>query len=344
MILLFIFFSYRFFLLYSLVDALNSCTNLSLTSINLFVKLCMLCLDNTIIKFQDTYYQQKTGIVTGENNSVSLANISLHFVVKQNEIVKQAKLFKRFIDDVVYVSENRKDAECIQESLRKGFEKYNLELTFKTISTKDSNKQIEFLDILHVSDPESCKGFYVTNFVKPTAKERTFLNGNSYHPISVFKSVYIGEAIRMRRLNDRDDQYLKSIEELEHKCIRSNFNENIIKQETEKVKLWTNNVMDTNKIKSNNKQKEKKKRITWCTQFKKFCKLNKLESSLSPDTSVTFCKPPNLGMQLLNYKKISQESVKEKSQRKEQKCKKTKSSRCMGCASAEIIKITKIWL
>ena len=57
-----------------------------------------------------------------------------------------------------------------------------------------------------------------------------------------------------------------------------------------------------------------------------------MESSLSPDTSVTFCKPPSLGMQLLNYKKISQESVKEKSLRKEEKCKKTKSSRCMGCA------------
>ena len=61
------------------------------------------------------------------------------------------------------------------------------------------------------------------NFVKPTAKERQFINGKSHHPQSTFKSILFGEAIRLRRLNQRKEDYLSSLNRLKEKAIRSSF-------------------------------------------------------------------------------------------------------------------------
>ena len=38
-------------------------------------------LNNNFIQFQDNFYKQKTGIITGDNNSVTIANIALHFIM-----------------------------------------------------------------------------------------------------------------------------------------------------------------------------------------------------------------------------------------------------------------------
>ena len=44
--------------------------------------------------------------------------------------------------------------------------------------------------------------------------------------------------------------------------------------------------------------------ITWATQFKNIIKLNKDEKTLTPNATVTFCRPPTLANHLLNYKEV----------------------------------------
>ena len=161
----------------------------------------------------------------------------------------------------------------------------------------------------------------MTNYIKPTAITRTFLNGNSFHPISVFQSIIVGEAIRMRRLNEKNHLYEKSIKELEEKCFRSKFNSTIVKKNIDKVKSWIYKE-DTEKI--DQKNKNNTKRITWSTQFKNLLKLDKREKELSPNASITFCKPPNLGMHLLNYKRLTQT-------KKQNNYISTKNNKCMHC-------------
>ena len=54
-------------------------------------------------------------------------------------------------------------------------------------------------------------GFIAKNFIKSTAKDRCFLNGASHHPTSIHKSIVFEEAVRLRRLNERKSDYLKSL-------------------------------------------------------------------------------------------------------------------------------------
>ena len=60
-------------------------------------------------------------------------------------------------------------------------------------------------------------GFYTRNFVKPTAIDRTFLNGKSFHPQHIFKSIVFSESIRLRRLNELQSEYLKKFGMFEKK-------------------------------------------------------------------------------------------------------------------------------
>ena len=45
-------------------------------------------------------------------------------------------------------------------------------------------------------------GFKTTNYIKPTATFAKFLNGNSYHPPHVFRGIILGEANRLKKLNE----------------------------------------------------------------------------------------------------------------------------------------------
>ena len=78
--------------------------------------LVLLCLDNTLIKYDKLLYKQKKGIPTGENHSVSLANIAMHYVVTKIEIInKNTFLFKRFIDDIIYITKDDEKSEIINK-------------------------------------------------------------------------------------------------------------------------------------------------------------------------------------------------------------------------------------
>ena len=207
------------------------------------------------MQFQDRYLKQGKGVVTGENNSVSLANIALHFIVKDiPEVKNHTNLFQRFIDDIIYITQNEEHNKAVKNALTTNFERYGLELTYREISTKKDDQEIEFLDVLHVSDEKATNGFYTKDYVKPTAIGQAFLNGSSHHPRHVFKAIIVGEANRMRRLNETKEGFDESIRRLEQKCIKSNFNRNLI-SETLKTISWNNS--STNNSISKKRQEDR---------------------------------------------------------------------------------------
>ena len=81
--------------------------------------------------------------------------------------------------------------------------------------------EVEFLDVNHCLTIADDFGFVTRDFVKPAAEGRQLINGNSHHPQTIFKSILFGEAIRLRRLNQRKDDYLSSLNGLKEKAIRS---------------------------------------------------------------------------------------------------------------------------
>ena len=57
---------------------------------------------------------------------------------------------------------------------------YELKPTFRKVSTNETEKSLQFLDVLHMIDNSNKFGFFTTSFIKETATKRLFLNGNSY--------------------------------------------------------------------------------------------------------------------------------------------------------------------
>ena len=61
---------------------------------------------------------QTNGVVTGDNNSISIGNIAIHHVVLQIEAtIKTSILFKRYIDDIIFLSQTKTDDIKIKNSV-----------------------------------------------------------------------------------------------------------------------------------------------------------------------------------------------------------------------------------
>ena len=279
--------------------ALKLCSNYNQKAINILVDLTMFCLENVVVRNEDKFYNQTDGIITGDNHSVSVANITLHFIILEiADQLNKTILFKRYIDDLMMICSSESQATTTQQALKQKFEENDLRLTFRMIQTADQDSSVEFLDVNHVVDAECTAGFYTTNFIKPTAQNRTFLNGRSYHPRSTFKSIIYSEAIRLRRLNERHDIYLQSIESLKTKCLTSSFDKKIVRKMTQLAKTWTARFRPPS-------PKKDKRTCIWATSFPSLLKLSGKERALNPKALITYKRPQTLGQQLTRFKSLA---------------------------------------
>ena len=132
----------------SLEDCLKVCTNYNNNQNTEIIKTIMFCLENNYVKFKNTLYKNNQGIPTGENFSVPLANIALHFLTKKVNFLNSCYIYKRYIDDIIFLCPANKSI-LIQKELSEKFQTHELSLQFKKISTTEEGKELEFLDILH---------------------------------------------------------------------------------------------------------------------------------------------------------------------------------------------------
>ena len=82
----------------------------------------MLCLQAMVTQYKESFYTQNSGIITGDNHSVSIANIAVHFVINScAEQLASAELFVRFIDDILWLSYGETNTVSIQNALHEAF-------------------------------------------------------------------------------------------------------------------------------------------------------------------------------------------------------------------------------
>ena len=230
--------------------------------------------------------------------------------------LKKTLMVRRFIDDIIIISENETVSKEIIENLKHTFKEHNLDLTSTIMSTENKTTTLPFLDVEHVLTKENAKSFFYTrNFTKITAINSTFLNGKSFHPLNTFKAIITGEEKRMKRLNERKEDYTESLNKLKTKCITSNFNLKLTEDQFEKIQKG--------KEKGNENKPDKEtnnKSIYWSSQFKKILKFTKEESKLFPLGKVSFKKPANLRQLLTNYSHIAKQKETKTIGRKCKKC------------------------
>jgi len=60
----------------------------------------------------------KNGIITSDNHSVSLANIAVHNILQPiADVQNEAERFRRFIDDIIWISASEISNERIRQAL-----------------------------------------------------------------------------------------------------------------------------------------------------------------------------------------------------------------------------------
>ena len=213
-------------------------------------------------------------------------------------MLNEAELFRRFIDDIIWISASEISNERIRQALTSAFENSGLELTFRQACTAKKTGEFEFLDVNHCVTIEDDFGFVTKDFVKPTAEGRQFIDGNSHHPQTAFKSILFGEAIRLRRLNQRKDDYLSSLNRLKEKAIRSEFPLNMTNDMIALACDWEGRLRPP-------KCEKKEDPQVWATSFPHLLTLTQKEKNLNPKVMITYKRPTTIGQKLTNYKDLA---------------------------------------
>ena len=185
--------------------------------------------------FPTPYFQKNIVSEFRDNHSVSLAYKALHYIVCQVS-TEHTEMFKRFIDDIVWLSFGNQATQNIKSKLSGTFAKYDLTLKYREIKTTKENGKLEFLDILHKISPRFQFRFITTDYVKPIALDRCFIQGSSHHPATVFKSIVFGESVRLRRLNERTEDYYSSLEQLKKKAFHAQYPKPMVEDMIAKAK------------------------------------------------------------------------------------------------------------
>jgi len=178
------------------------------------------------------------------------------------------------------------------------FESSGLELTFRQACTAEKTGEVEFLDVNHCVTIEDDFGFVTKDFVKPTGEGGQFINGNSHHPQTTFMSILFGEAIRLRRLNQRKDDYLSSLNRLKEKAIRSKFPLNMTNDMVSLASNWEDRLRPPKCDKKEDPQ-------VWTTSFPHLLTLTQKEKKLNPRAVITYKRPTTIGHKLTNYKDLA---------------------------------------
>jgi len=125
--------------------ALEKHSDYSAESRKIIVELKKICLNNVVTQYGDQLYIQKNGIITGDNHSISLANIAVHYILQPiADVLNEVELFRRFIDDIIWISASEMSNERIRQALTSTFENSGLELTFRQACTADKTSELNF--------------------------------------------------------------------------------------------------------------------------------------------------------------------------------------------------------
>ena len=98
----------------------------------------MTCLNNVILQYLDKFYVQKNGIVSGDNHSVSIANICMRYILLPlAKVLNKTVVFRKYIDDIIWLSYNYSTTTKIKEPLQAQFNDFNLQLVLTVLTLEN---------------------------------------------------------------------------------------------------------------------------------------------------------------------------------------------------------------
>jgi len=187
-------------------------------------------LQNTIFEFNNTYYTQNYGTTMGANFSVKFANIYMHKLLS-NMIEKCESnippFLARLVDDIFFFWPYSED------TLHKFFTYLNsyhktikFELTY-------SYHNINFLDTIVYRNKDT-NTLHTKLYIKPTHKNQ-YLHFSSEHPFHVKKAIPYAQALRYRRIIDKNDVLQTELYNLKLKFKNRGYSNSLLEKEISRV-------------------------------------------------------------------------------------------------------------
>ena len=198
----------------------------SLVSKTAMMEMIQTVLDNNVFGFGDKRYIQKEGIAIESRLG---KNFACAYMRKWDEALLQFSaspyLYKRFIDDGFGIwTEGEKELKLFAQHANSIHPSIQVELRY-------DRKKIEFLDTLVKLENGHV---YTDLYVKPSDKQ-LYLNSSSNHPPNTKKGLAYGLGLRIRRICEKESDYLQHRQELKLQLRRRGYSGKLIEMQLRKV-------------------------------------------------------------------------------------------------------------
>ena len=187
------------------------------------------------MSYKDESFSSKIGIPTGGSLSRQIADIFLHWVlyVKANPSIpsiEAIRFLKRFIDDIIGVWRgSRRSFDNFVSILNREAAKFGLRFP---VSEIQFGKSVNILDLTTYLDEDNI--IHYKGYTKPTDAKR-YLNIQSFHPRSVFKSIPYSQMIRIIENNSKEETRTKQLKELTEHFESSGYSKVILEELKQKA-------------------------------------------------------------------------------------------------------------
>ena len=178
---------------------------------NVFIELTKLVTNNCFFSFNDTFYNQTSGLPMGNPVSPVLACLFLEFFErdKLTSVIDFNNIFwKRYIDDVITVVPSSTDVQSLLNRLN------SLHNSIQFKSEIENNNSLPFLDVLIIKDSLNNKPKF--NVYRKPTHANTYIHNFSSHSYGVKLGTMVGMFLRSYRICspeflDDEVKYLTSV-------------------------------------------------------------------------------------------------------------------------------------
>ena len=208
----------------------------SLVSGKAAMEMIQTVLDNNVFGFGDKSYIQKEGIAIGSRLG---KNFACAYMRKWDEALLRFRaspyFYKRFIDDGFGIwTEGEDELKLFAKHANSIHPNIQVELRY-------DRKQIEFLDTLVKLEDGH---IYTDLYVKPSDKQ-LYLYSASCHPPNTKRGLAYGLGLRIRRICEKEKDYVRHRQELKLQLRRRGYSGKLIEAQLQKVdKLDRNELLE----------------------------------------------------------------------------------------------------
>ena len=191
-------------------------------------------------KFDNKWYRPKTGIPTGGNISVQIANIAVFYAIKfslysNEDMMKDIVSTKRFIDDGTGIfSGSMEEFNSWKEEFTDKLKKFKLYIKDGDWDVAfNAGEMVHILDIYFGFDHD---GALITDLYRKETDSRGYLHFNSCHPNHVFSSIVYSQALRLKRIVSNTSMLDKHLNEMENDFLSAKYPKQMVRNIINKVK------------------------------------------------------------------------------------------------------------